>query len=153
MKHTLFVIWSLVFVAACKGDEPHAIESGRERCAFCCITIATSEFESQALTATGRHVHFDSIECLSAWTLKQATPPRTRWVKDFENRNWLDMNTASIVRSDATHSPMAVNLAAFTDTAKAAAFVKNNGGKILSARTLEELIAAWSTHPASHSDP
>lgn len=153
MKRTIFVVWSLVFVAYCKGDEPRAIESGRESCAFCRMKIATSEFESQALTATGRHVHFDSIECLSAWALKQETPPRKRWVKDFETRNWLDMNTASIARSDAAHSPMALNLAAFADTPKAAAFVKKNGGELLSTRALEKLVSGWSAKPASHNDP
>ncbi len=53
-----------------------------DACAYCRMTVSDRRFGATALTSGGRTVHFDSIECLAAWTDAQPVVPRGIWIVD-----------------------------------------------------------------------
>jgi copper chaperone NosL len=64
------------------GPAVPAIALHTDECHFCRMIISDDRFAAAATTASGRTVRFDSIECLAAWTLAEASPPRKMWVTD-----------------------------------------------------------------------
>ena len=44
--------------------------------------MSDQRFGAAAITSGGRTLHFDSIECLAAWTDAQPQPPRELWIAD-----------------------------------------------------------------------
>ena len=53
-----------------------------DNCDFCRMTVSDTRFGAAAITSGGRTLHFDSIECLAAWTDAQPKPPRSVWIAD-----------------------------------------------------------------------
>ncbi|MBK9547988.1 MAG: hypothetical protein IPO52_02490 [Gemmatimonadetes bacterium] len=53
-----------------------------DNCDFCRMTVSDQRFGAAAITSGGRTLHFDSIECLAAWTDAQPEPPRGVWIAD-----------------------------------------------------------------------
>ena len=53
-----------------------------DNCDFCRMTVSDQRFGAAAITSGGRTLHFDSIECLAAWTDAQPQPPRGVWIAD-----------------------------------------------------------------------
>ena len=53
-----------------------------DNCDFCRMTVSDQRFGAAAITSGGRTLHFDSIECLAAWTDAQPQPPRELWIAD-----------------------------------------------------------------------
>jgi len=98
------------------------IRYGQDLCDHCHMTIADPRFAGEIVTRTGRVYRFDDPACLAAYLREQLrdTTGATEWVNDFTHPDrWLDARTASYVRSDALHTPMASGLAGFADAAHA----------------------------------
>lgn len=53
-----------------------------DSCDYCRMTVSDQRFGAAAVTSGGRTLHFDSIECLAAWSSAQPTPPRELWIAD-----------------------------------------------------------------------
>ncbi len=68
-------------LVGCGSNTPELLFD-RDTCDFCRMTISDRRFGAVAKTAGGRVARFDSIECLAAWTMKEAEQPRTVWVVD-----------------------------------------------------------------------
>ena len=113
----------LVLVGCTQGPRP--VIRGTDVCAQCRMTITDMQFASQLVTARGKQHPFDSIECL-AWYLDQhpAEEGATLWVTDYASpETFIEAHGAVYVHGPDVMSPMAANLAAFSDleTARAAA--------------------------------
>jgi len=113
---------SLVLLLACGRPAPQAIRYGQDLCDHCHMTISDPRFAGEIVTRTGRVYRFDDPACLAAFRREQLrdTTGSMAWVNDFTHPDrWLDASTASYLRSDALHTPMASGLAAFADPAHA----------------------------------
>lgn len=67
------------------GGEPPHIAFGRDACAFCRMTVSEPRFAAALVTAKGRTLVFDSVECLASYCVKSAREPhagaaRELWV-------------------------------------------------------------------------
>ncbi len=112
------------------------------------MKIADEKFHGQVRSEKGKYFHFDSIECLSAWRMKQADQHSQAWLRDYDSTRWLSSD-AQIVQSTDVRSPMGLGLAAFASRSAAEEFIRANSGKILSASDLDRLIAGWSINKVS----
>ncbi len=107
---------TLVVVVGC-SDGPPAIAWGTDDCDFCRMTITDQRYAAAAITATGRTVHFDAIECLAGWMAAQPRPPRTVWVTDITHPGTLiPAAAAQFYRTANGHSPMGRGLVAVGTT-------------------------------------
>jgi copper chaperone NosL len=136
---------ALAFLAlflACIRSSPQPIRYGQDLCDHCHMTISDPRFVGEIVTRTGRVYRFDDPACLAAFRREQLrdTTGSTAWVNDFTHPDrWLDARTASYLRSDAFHTPMASGLAAFADAAHADSARAAWGGTRL---TWEEVATA-----------
>lgn len=86
---------------------PPSIALDLDECHFCRMTISDARYAAAAITAAGRTVRFDSIECLVGWTLEESRPPHRAWVSDHGRPGVLvDVHAAAFRRGPAGSSPM-----------------------------------------------
>lgn len=103
---------ALTVVAACDGGPP-AIAWGSDNCDFCRMTITDRRFGAAAITAGGRTVRFDAVECLVGWAAAQPAPPREFWVSDASHPGTLiPAGDADFYRLPDGRSPMGRGLIA-----------------------------------------
>ena len=78
-------LFLVMLLAACRHGHPETIaHDGTESCAVCGMAITDRRFSAQAVSVTGRRVHFDSIECLVAYVVGlDGAKPAQVWVSDF----------------------------------------------------------------------
>jgi|CXWL01.1.fsa_nt_gi copper chaperone NosL len=84
MTRRAAVITALLAVASLLGCAPSSpsIAWDIDNCDFCRMTVSDQRFGAAAISSGGRTLHFDSIECLAAWTDAQPKPPRGVWIAD-----------------------------------------------------------------------
>lgn len=70
-------------------------------------------FAAQFVTAKGKVLFFDSIECLAAHRVLHPDWQGQPWIRDFERDDWLEAERTYFIRSPVLRSPMGVNVAAF----------------------------------------
>jgi len=120
-----FAVPSLGAIAACTTTEPRPIAYGRDECAYCRMVVSDSRFAAALVTATGRTLVFDSIECLASYCA-QGRDDRGRdavqspWVSDYEHPgHLLAARRARFVRVGGPGSPMGQGLVALRSDADA----------------------------------
>lgn len=104
-----------MLLSAC-SQEPAKIHYGSDECAHCKMMITDNRFAAQIVTETGKAIKFDAIECLAdyAGDNKPDLKSAKMWVSNFNNPgNWVEANSASIVKSEVIKSPMGESLLAF----------------------------------------
>jgi len=71
-------------VAACSGGPP-PIAYGVAECDYCRMRIGDPRFGAEAITAAGKVLQFDSIECAAGYYASLSGPEAVRgvWVSDF----------------------------------------------------------------------
>lgn len=88
-----------------------------DECHYCRMIISDTRYGAAAVTASGRPVHFDSIECLVAWTASGEAPPRGMWVTDAGRPGTLIATSEAVFhRNAAVSSPMGRGWQAGTHT-------------------------------------
>ena len=114
----LVVILSLLTLA-CSNYEPKEINYGQDICAYCKMNIVQAPFASQMITAKGKVLLFDSIECLAAISLTEPqnySDAHSLWVADFETPGeYLPYSHAVYLYGGAIKSPMGVRLLAVNE--------------------------------------
>jgi nitrous oxidase accessory protein len=110
-----FVLALLVPVAIACSRGPRPIRPGRDRCAFCRMTIEEPRFAAELVSDTGAVQTFDSIDCLVGFLGEhQSMAPRSVWVANFRDPSRLiDAYHAFYAESTAVHGPMGRGLTAF----------------------------------------
>jgi copper chaperone NosL len=102
---------SLVLALSCAPGVPDAILYGVDACAYCRMQISDQRFGAVLVTAKGRTVKFDSIDCLIAY-FHRASAERegggaTVWVSDFRNPGTLlRADTARFINLGPGRTPM-----------------------------------------------
>lgn len=97
--------------------EPPFIAIGRDACAFCRMTVSETRFASALVTAKGRTLVFDSVECLASYCAKagheHSAPARALWVSAGEKpREMIPAERAFFARVADGSSPMGKGLVA-----------------------------------------
>jgi len=97
------------------------IAMGVDACDHCHMPVADPRFTAELLTTTGRVYRFDDIECLAAFLADGVVPAgkvRGAWAADFLQPGlWLPVETATFLRTDSLHTPMASGLIALNPAA------------------------------------
>lgn len=143
-RHALSVLTIALVAGACKANGPRALVAGEDACAYCRMTIDDVRFGALVLTARGRLVTFDSIECAAAYVsaLTAADAPRAVWVANFEHpAQWVDATRARFLHGSTLHSPMGRELAAFAADAGGEALQQQYGGRAITWRDVLAMVA------------
>lgn len=143
MNQVVHYFLFLILLISCAKYGPVEIRRGSENCAFCMMKILNEKFHSQSRSGKGRYYHFDSIECMSAWSLRHNDNEANHWVRDYNSGGWLDEKKAVITQSTKIRSPMGLGLAAFANKPEAEDSIKDNNIKILDEANLNTTVSSW----------
>jgi copper chaperone NosL len=112
-------------LAACTVAGPRPIAYGHDECAYCRMVISDRRFGAALVTAKGRTVVFDSVECLASWydlsrDERGRDVARSLWVSDYNRPgHLLDASRARYLRVVGPASPMGKGLIAIASDADA----------------------------------
>ena len=120
----------LVVLQGCTTGAPRAIAFGRDECANCRMIVSDPRYATELVTAKGRTLAFDSIECLASFVLRNnASPAAGRlaigslWVSAHVAPNALmPAEQGWFHRDEGSGSPMGKGLAAFASDGEARAY-------------------------------
>lgn len=149
-----------VAAGACRRG-PRALRTGIDSCAQCRMTIDDARFGALALTARGKILTFDSIECLAAYVaaLPLSEQLRGTWVADFEQpATWVEAVDARYLVGSTLRSPMGRDLTAFASGSDATDLTRRYGGRAigwsevltLAARPVRSSVSTLPASPAAH---
>lgn len=133
MKSIYSIIFGLaILITSCtKGPKP--IGYGKEECSFCKMTIMDKRFGCQIMNTKGKAYSFDDLSCLVGYLQTDIIQPKDIseiYVPDFLGDNTLlQANGLHYIESEAFHSPMAGNIAAFSNVDSAAVYAQKMEGK------------------------
>jgi copper chaperone NosL len=133
-RHALSVLTLALVAGACKSNGPRSLIPGEDACAYCRMSIDDIRFGAMVLTARGRMVTFDSIECAAAYvsSLPSGQAPRAIWIANAERpAQFVDAARAQFLHGSTLRSPMGRELAAFAADANLAALQQLYGGRAL----------------------
>ena len=123
-RRTWFMVAGLTLAAACGAHGPEPIAYGADTCAWCRMQIVDPRFGAELVTAKGRTVKFDSIECLVAYYKQDASAHDVAsvWVSDVRRPGRLiDATRARFVDLGPGKAPMGRGWAAVADSSDAVA--------------------------------
>lgn len=144
MKKSIPVFLVLLLTMCARGPEP--INFGEDNCAHCSMRIMNPKFGSELITSKGKIYKFDSIECMLAETAKYKEGEiASMWVPNFNNdKEFLNLNEAFILRSSKIKSPMALNLLAFKSESELLENENKYGGEEMSVKeAIDYVQSKW----------
>ncbi len=118
--HLLFVLAGTVLISSCaSGPEP--IRFGRDECTHCKMTLTDKRFGSEVITAKGKVLKFDDLNCLTDY-LNSGKVPAADVAQvvsvDFKNSPaFVDVEKAFFLKNEAIKSPMRGDVATFSTQA------------------------------------
>lgn len=125
-----FLLLIMMGLYACSSG-PRPIEYGKEECVFCKMTIMDKQFGCQIVNTKGKHFNFDDLSCLVGYLVSDIISHEdvgAIYVSDYNGSHELIQGAKMhFVESEMLHSPMAGNIAAFSNKDSAqhyAAFLK-----------------------------
>ena len=143
-----FAALCVLVAAACSLAGPRPIAYGAATCDFCRMTVGDERFGSEFVTAHGKIMTFDSIECLAGYAAQARAPGSTgeAYVADFTHPGTLlRADKAQFLRATTLHSPMGRGLVAVPTGADITALVTALGaGHTLS---WSDVLTLVQTHP------
>lgn len=133
---------AVLVLLACGTGAPMPLVAGHDACEFCRMAITDLRFGGEVVLTSGRHVTFDSIECLASFLAAESDPSRVRsvWVSDFEQQRLVDAASAVFVRGGSLRSPMGRELVAFAAGTNAASLRARYGGALLGWDAVRETV-------------
>jgi copper chaperone NosL len=136
-------------VASCAPAGPRAIVLNEDPCALCRMSISDPRFGGEAITANGRILTFDAVECLLDWA--RATPKdqvRGVYVIDLQHPGtFVPVDSAGFLSGVQIGTPMGRNIVAFASTAAAESQRATLNGTVV---TWNDLLADSSRAGRSH---
>ena len=131
---TLAIGFVAVVVASCTSPEPVPISYGEDQCTACKMNIVDPKYGAEAVSNTGKTFVFDAPECLLGWYLAEDDVSHndihSLWLSDFAHPGtFIDARTSLFLESDDLHSPMSMNVAAFSSAEERDAVMAEVGGK------------------------
>ncbi len=127
------IIFSFVILLISCSKGPRPIAYGKEECTFCKMTIMDKRFGCQIMNTKGKAYSFDDLSCLVGYMqtdIIQQTNIAGIYVPDYLGDNSLHLaNALQFVASEKFRSPMAGNIAAFTNADSAREYAQKMNGK------------------------
>ncbi len=114
-------LFAMLALSACAPVGPAPIALGTDACDQCRMTISDARFGGEAITAKGRILRFDSVECLAAWaaTGEQGKSAHL-YVIDLQHPGrFVRADSAGFLRGAMLGSPMGGAVLGFISLAKA----------------------------------
>lgn len=136
MRHLNKIVPALftVLLLAC-SQKPAEIRYGNDECTHCHMIITDPKFVSEIVTAKGKVLKFDAIECMAGYLKdhKKELDNAKLWVTDFNKAGtWMEAQQAHFVKSSVIKSPMGQSLLALETTDELNSHIQEYPGKALS---------------------
>ena len=145
MKQKLGWIFCMSFfmiLTACSDSEPKpaAINEATDTCSTCNMAVVNNQFATQVILENGKSLVFDDIGCMYDWLHKNSNENiDAKFVRDFENEEWIEAEEATYVYDQSVKTPMAYNMISFKDSKDAQAYTKDHKDSVvLKANELED---------------
>lgn len=133
----------MLLLASC-SNKPEPINYGHNECEFCRMLITDNKYGSELVTDKGKVYKFDSIECLTEFSIVKniiGDMNNKFLVSNFDNPGTFITCTKSFyVKNNKYRSPMGLNVSAFGEKDKMENFILQNGGETLSWVDVIELV-------------
>jgi len=146
-------LFLLPLLLSCKTEpKPVPIEFGKDACYWCKMTITDQRFGAEIVTKKGKVYKYDDVACMinHFWEDPEITEKSVAMflVVDYAHPGKLiDATRAIYVQSEAIHSPMASDVAAFENVEDAETFIKKNGGEVLNWAQVMDLVRKQNPMP------
>ncbi|MEP6617003.1 MAG: nitrous oxide reductase accessory protein NosL [Ginsengibacter sp.] len=116
-KHLAVAVMVILFFNSCQSG-PQPIRIGTDNCAFCKMTIADNRFGGEIITKKGKVFKYDDMHCLVSFCKSDKSEVHDIYLVDFDTHNFIDADKAFLLKSDDLRTPMAGNIAAFSNEMK-----------------------------------
>jgi copper chaperone NosL len=129
---TAVPLLALMALSSCASG-PVPIKVGIDNCDFCKMSVADPRFGAEVLNTKGKAWKFDDVHCLVSFlkegTLKAAVMKDVYFVRFDGVHELLPAGKALLLQSEALHSPMGSNVAAFGEKGTLDKTAAELGGK------------------------
>lgn len=135
-------------LASCAPATPRPLVAGEDACAYCRMTISDLRFGGEAITATGRALTFDAIECMASWARTTPASDRQRlFVMDLRHPGTLvPAERAGFLVATSSNTPMGRAIVSLSSPAAAEAERAVLGGRVASWRDILADTSASLSH-------
>lgn len=142
MRYLALSSWLLVLISCTPKREP--IQYGKDACHFCKMKIVDQRFGGELVSTKGKVFKFDDVNCLVRYYHSGSIDSADfefKLVTDFNRPGTLiDAASAFYLKSDIIRTPMASEIAAFSDEAT---MLKLKGEWHAELLTWQELLIAY----------
>lgn len=112
------LILFLFLISSCSNG-PEAIVIGKDQCDFCKMTVSDNRFGAEIVTKKGKVFKFDDTHCILSFLQKDGFDRRQVkdiYFTDFSNgHSLIKVDKVFFLKSEELRSPMAGNIAAFSN--------------------------------------
>lgn len=129
------LLLSALWLASCGAPKFEPVEIAVEdMCAFCKMAISEKQYAAEFLNRDGDVFKFDDIGCMANYVVekKAGDSIAAYYVVDFDTKQWLKAEEASLVASPNFHTPMGGGMVAFKDRSRAEAAAAASQGRLIS---------------------
>lgn len=131
-----------MLLAACGNGEiqPAAVNEATDKCETCNMAAVDDHNATQIVLENGKSLLFDDIGCMFEWlTFNNDQKIAAKYVRDFNDKEWVALDKASYVYNSTIKTPMAYNVISFKDQASAEQYAtEHDGSTLLTALELEK---------------
>jgi copper chaperone NosL len=134
-KLSAALLLGALWLAACGKPKFEPVEiAAEDMCAYCKMAISERQYAAEFLNRDGDVFKFDDIGCLANFVAEQKVGDSIAvfYLVDFDSKQWLKAEEASLVASPNFHTPMGGSMVAFKDRSRAAAAVNTTQGRSIS---------------------
>jgi copper chaperone NosL len=130
----------LSFGASCSSPGPEPIAINKDNCDYCKMTISNIRFATELKTSKGRVFKFDDMACLLNYKKENANTTSAKcYISDYLVPNaLLKADSLFYISGEAIGSPMGGNIAAFSNSDSAQAYLVRFSAQPLSWANLSE---------------
>jgi copper chaperone NosL len=131
-RPSLLAMLGLAVALGCAPAGPRALVAGEDACAYCRMTISDTRFGGEAITATGRVLTFDAIECMASWARSAPAADRQKlFVMDMQHPGTLvAADSAGFLVGTTTSTPMGRSIVSLATIASAESARATLGGRV-----------------------
>ncbi|HJV17111.1 MAG TPA: nitrous oxide reductase accessory protein NosL [Bacillales bacterium] len=140
-KLFFITIIGLLVITGCgkKEYKPVAINEKTDKCDVCHMQVKDNQFATEIILENGKSFVFDDIGCMYKWMKKNKDKKiANSYVKDFQTKEWIELEKASFVYNKPIRTPMAYNVLSFANKKDAQTYIDQKGGKLLSYKDLSQ---------------
>lgn len=116
IKRAIVAASVLLFISSC-NTKPEPLVAGKDNCAFCKMAVTDLRFGGEFITQKGKIYKFDDVHCLLSFIksgMINKTEVKDIYLVDFsEPHAMISTKEALLISSEALHSPMGGDVAAF----------------------------------------